>query len=307
MGRRLWATPINPLLVSVRSGAAFSMPGMMETVLNIGLNDDSVLGPGRNRPASGSPGTPTADCCRCSASTVLGIDSDLFEEAPRRRSSTPAGTTEDTDLDRRRRWPRTVWHRYKTAIFNATRGIATSRRTPASSSTLAVRGRLPIPGTPTARVLYRRQERIPEGPRHGRQCPGDGLRQHRPTTRAPGVCFTRDPASTGDQGVYGDYLHERPGRGRRRRHPQRPCRWHDLEGRVDPKAYRHSLDRDHGAPSRSALPRPVRHRVHHRARHPVDVADAGRQADRPRPPSGSPASTWPTRASSISTKKRSPG
>src|SRR5438876_2627403 len=34
----------NPLLVSVRSGAAFSMPGMMDTVLNLGLNDDTVQG-----------------------------------------------------------------------------------------------------------------------------------------------------------------------------------------------------------------------------------------------------------------------
>src|SRR3954454_15195899 len=43
MGRRLGA-PADPLLVSVRSGAKFSMPGMMETVLNVGLNDDSVAG-----------------------------------------------------------------------------------------------------------------------------------------------------------------------------------------------------------------------------------------------------------------------
>jgi pyruvate,orthophosphate dikinase len=43
MGRRL-GDPADPLLVSVRSGAAFSMPGMMETVLNVGLNDDSVEG-----------------------------------------------------------------------------------------------------------------------------------------------------------------------------------------------------------------------------------------------------------------------
>ena len=34
----------NPLLVSVRSGAKYSMPGMMETILNVGLNDQSVLG-----------------------------------------------------------------------------------------------------------------------------------------------------------------------------------------------------------------------------------------------------------------------
>ncbi|MEU3310131.1 PEP/pyruvate-binding domain-containing protein, partial [Nocardiopsis sp. NPDC006832] len=43
MGREL-GRPDDPLLVSVRSGARFSMPGMMETVLNIGLNDESVVG-----------------------------------------------------------------------------------------------------------------------------------------------------------------------------------------------------------------------------------------------------------------------
>ena len=43
MGRRL-GDPADPLLVSVRSGAKFSMPGMMETVLNIGLSDESVQG-----------------------------------------------------------------------------------------------------------------------------------------------------------------------------------------------------------------------------------------------------------------------
>ena len=46
--RRRWAsssaTPTDPLLVSVRSGAPFSMPGMMDTVLNLGLNDESVSG-----------------------------------------------------------------------------------------------------------------------------------------------------------------------------------------------------------------------------------------------------------------------
>src|SRR5258708_5039273 len=43
MGRSLGA-PVDPLLVSVRSGAKFSMPGMMDTVLNLGLNDRSVEG-----------------------------------------------------------------------------------------------------------------------------------------------------------------------------------------------------------------------------------------------------------------------
>src|SRR5688500_3444710 len=43
MGKRL-GDPADPLLVSVRSGAKFSMPGMMDTVLNLGLNDQSVQG-----------------------------------------------------------------------------------------------------------------------------------------------------------------------------------------------------------------------------------------------------------------------
>ena len=46
MGKQL-GDPADPLLVSVRSGAKFSMPGMMDTVLNIGLNDESVAGPGQ--------------------------------------------------------------------------------------------------------------------------------------------------------------------------------------------------------------------------------------------------------------------
>ena len=77
MGRTL-GDPINPLLVSVRSGAAFSMPGMMETVLNIGLNDDSVLG------LAGMAGERFAwDSYRrllqMFGKTVLGIDSEVFE------------------------------------------------------------------------------------------------------------------------------------------------------------------------------------------------------------------------------------
>ena len=91
-----------------------------------------------------------------------------------------------------------------------------------------------------------------------------------------GVCFTRDPA-TGAQGVYGDYLPERPGRGRGRRASATRCRWT-------------SWSRSTSAPTTSCwrswpllespLPRPVRHRVHHRARQAVDAADPGRQAHR---------------------------
>ena len=39
-----FGNPVNPLLVSVRSGASVSMPGMMDTLLNLGINDEIVEG-----------------------------------------------------------------------------------------------------------------------------------------------------------------------------------------------------------------------------------------------------------------------
>lgn len=57
----------NPLLVSVRSGARVSMPGMMDTVLNLGLNDETVQGLAAKSGNPASPGTPTAVSSRCTA------------------------------------------------------------------------------------------------------------------------------------------------------------------------------------------------------------------------------------------------
>ena len=66
MGRRL-GDPSDPLLVSVRSGAKFSMPGMMETVLNIGLMMSRSTASQLLAVTSASRGTPTAASSRCSA------------------------------------------------------------------------------------------------------------------------------------------------------------------------------------------------------------------------------------------------
>ncbi|MCK4422515.1 MAG: pyruvate, phosphate dikinase, partial [Candidatus Omnitrophica bacterium] len=71
----------NPLLLSVRSGAKFSMPGMMDTVLNLGLNDKTVEGLAK---LSGNPRF-AYDCYRrfiqMFGNVVLGIDKDVFERA----------------------------------------------------------------------------------------------------------------------------------------------------------------------------------------------------------------------------------
>ena len=79
MGKRL-GDPEDPLLVSVRSGAKFSMPGMMDTVLNLGLTDRSVLGLAKR---SGNPRFAW-DCYRrflqMFGSVVLGLEKSGFEE-----------------------------------------------------------------------------------------------------------------------------------------------------------------------------------------------------------------------------------
>jgi pyruvate,orthophosphate dikinase len=79
MGKRLGDAD-DPLLVSVRSGAKFSMPGMMDTVLNIGLNDASVVGlakQGNERFAWDS----YRRLVQMFGKTVLGVDGELFEHA----------------------------------------------------------------------------------------------------------------------------------------------------------------------------------------------------------------------------------
>ncbi len=97
MGRKL-GDPRDPLLVSVRSGAKFSMPGMMDTVLNLGLNNESVVGlatvTNNDRFAYDSYRRFIAMYGRI----VLGVDGEHFEE-PLEAAKAKAGTTNDADLD----------------------------------------------------------------------------------------------------------------------------------------------------------------------------------------------------------------
>jgi len=97
MGRRLGDAD-DPLLVSVRSGAKFSMPGMMDTVLNLGLNDQSVKGlaavTGDERFAYDSYRRFIAMYGRI----VMGVEGEVFE-APLEAAKEAAGTSNDADLD----------------------------------------------------------------------------------------------------------------------------------------------------------------------------------------------------------------
>ena len=96
MGRKL-GDPLDPLLVSVRSGAKFSMPGMMDTVLNLGLNDASVEGLAN---ATSNPRFAYDSYRRFIAMygrIVLGVSGDVFEH-PLEAAKVKAGTTIDADL-----------------------------------------------------------------------------------------------------------------------------------------------------------------------------------------------------------------
>src|SRR5919199_1074579 len=96
-GRKL-GDPNNPLLVSVRSGAKFSMPGMMDTVLNLGLNDETVAGLANQTSNERFGGDAYRRFAQMFGRIVLGVSGDkldhVFEDAKSR-----VGARQDTDLN----------------------------------------------------------------------------------------------------------------------------------------------------------------------------------------------------------------
>ncbi|WP_150250692.1 pyruvate, phosphate dikinase [Nocardiopsis deserti] len=202
MGRRLGQAD-DPLLVSVRSGARFSMPGMMETVLNIGLNDESVVG----LAAQGGDERFAWDSYRrliqMFGKTVQGIDGELFEDAIEEVKAA-RGVTSDLDLDAADL--RRLVDRFKEVVRERTGGPFPSD--PREQMVLAVRAVFDSWNAPRA-VLYRRQERIPADL-------GTAVNVcsmvfgNLGMDSGTGVAFTRDPA-TGQPGVYGDYLQNAQG------------------------------------------------------------------------------------------------
>ncbi|MER6117890.1 pyruvate, phosphate dikinase [Streptomyces sp. A0642] len=202
MGKKLGQAD-DPLLVSVRSGAKFSMPGMMDTVLNIGLSDASVVGlvaqSGDERFAWDS----YRRLIQMFGKTVLGVDGDLFEEALE-AAKEAKGVTVDVDLDAGD-LKKLVKQFKKIVTRDAGRDFP---QDPREQMDLAIKAVFDSWNTDRAK-LYRRQERIPGdlgtavnvcSMVFGNLGPDSGT----------GVAFTRDPAS-GHQGVYGDYLQNAQG------------------------------------------------------------------------------------------------
>ncbi len=202
MGKKL-GQPDDPLLVSVRSGAKFSMPGMMETVLNIGLNDESVAGLAKQAGSERFAWDSYRRLVQMFGRTVLGIEGGRFEEALDDVKSAK-GTTSDLDLDERDL--RGVVDAYRKIVHEETgRDFPAD---PREQMDLAVKAVFDSWNADRA-ILYRRQERIPADL-------GTAVNVcsmvfgNLGMDSGTGVAFTRDPGS-GAQGIYGDYLENAQG------------------------------------------------------------------------------------------------
>lgn len=202
MGKKLGDAD-DPLLVSVRSGAKFSMPGMMETVLNVGLNDTSVGGLAARSDSERFAQDSYRRLLQMFGGTVLHVDSELFSDALD-EAKRAKGTESDLDLDADDL--RGVVATFKQIIKDQTgRDFP---QDPREQMDLAIHAVFDSWNTDRAR-LYRRQERIPEdlGTAVNVQAMVFG---NFGMDSGSGVAFTRDPAS-GNQGVYGDYLQNAQG------------------------------------------------------------------------------------------------
>jgi pyruvate,orthophosphate dikinase len=197
-GGKILGDPTNPLLVSVRSGARASMPGMMDTVLNLGLNDTTVEALAKNSGDRRFAYDSYRRFITMYANVVLGLDHHLFEEILDEHKDRN-GYMHDTDLDADD-WA-TLVARYQDCVASE-------------------HGK-PFPQDPHAQlwgaigavfgswmnqraITYRRLHAIPEswGTAVTVQAMVFG---NMGETSATGVAFTRNP-STGEKRLYGEFL-----------------------------------------------------------------------------------------------------
>ena len=269
MGKRL-GDAADPLLVSVRSGAPFSMPGMMDTVLNLGLNDESVKGLAKQteqralrvrllpplradvrqdrarrsrRPVRGGAARPRrgegrhASTPSSSPSDLAGLVETFKGDRARRTRASTSRTTRTEQLGYAIEAVFKSWNGQRARDYRRMEGIADDLGTAVNVQTMVFGNKGDDSGT--------------------------------------GVAFTRNP-STGESKPYGDFLTNAQGEdvvaGIRITEPL------DAMGNEFPEPHEQLLDVMTAA--REPLPRHVRHRVHDRAGSPVHAADARRQAHR---------------------------
>ncbi len=195
---KVFGDPSNPLLVSVRSGARVSMPGMMDTILNLGINDEVVHGltnlTGNKRFAFDS----YRRFIQMFSDVVMGVDFSLFEKELH-NLKTSKNVEKDTDLDAEdlEKLVKTYKSIYKKAkkeefpsdpkvqLFEAVKAVFRSWNT-------------------SRAIYYRKMNDIPSewGTAVNIQMMVFG---NMGETSGTGVAFTRNP-STGENKLYGEYL-----------------------------------------------------------------------------------------------------
>jgi pyruvate,orthophosphate dikinase len=197
MGRRL-GDPDDPLLVSVRSGAPFSMPGMMDTVLNLGLNDESVEGLTKQTGSERFAWDSYRRLLQMYGKTVMGVEGDRFEEALE-HAKEAKGVRNDVELD-------DGDLRRLVEEFKAIISAETGREFPQDPTEQLTGGIEAVFGSWDNKraVDYRRKNKIDDslGTAVNIQAMVFGNKGEDSGT---GVAFTRNPAN-GDPTPYGDYL-----------------------------------------------------------------------------------------------------
>ncbi|MDH4101838.1 MAG: pyruvate, phosphate dikinase [Thermoleophilia bacterium] len=188
----------DPLLVSVRSGAAISMPGMMDTILNLGLNDVAAAGLGASTRNSRFAFDSYRRLIQMYGEVVDGVDGHRFEQALSDLKSA-RGVSQDVDLT-----ADDLGELVDT--FNAIYEEETGERFPQDAREQlrrAYRAVFDSWNAPRAQV-YRRTYDIPDDL-------GTAVNVvqmvfgNRGETSGTGVCFTRDPA-TGERRLFGEFL-----------------------------------------------------------------------------------------------------
>ncbi|MGE0626895.1 MAG: pyruvate, phosphate dikinase [Hyphomicrobiaceae bacterium] len=190
--------PANPLLVSVRSGARTSMPGMMDTILNLGLNDETVEGLARHSGDERFAYDSYRRFIQMYSSVVLGLDHGEFEDILENHKVT-SGLSSDTALAAED-WKEVI-DEYKLVVERAA-GKPFPQDIPDQlwGAISAVFGSWHNQRA----ITYRRLHDIPDG--WGTAVNVQAMVfGNRGDTSATGVAFTRDP-STGARQVYGEFL-----------------------------------------------------------------------------------------------------
>ncbi|MFP4005005.1 MAG: pyruvate, phosphate dikinase [Alphaproteobacteria bacterium] len=197
VGRR-FGDPAAPLLVSVRSGARASMPGMMDTVLNLGLNDETVKGLAELSGDERFAWDSYRRFIQMYSNVVLGLDHHLFEEVLD-DAKADKGVSLDTELDGADL--RRIVQRYE-AIVQEELGEPFPQE--AEEQLWGAIGAVFGSWMNTRAVTYRRLHNIPAG--WGTAVNVQAMVfGNMGEDSATGVAFTRNP-STGEKAYYGEFL-----------------------------------------------------------------------------------------------------